>query len=377
MKKEVAIAIVIGLILGLVVTFGIYTARRSSSSVQQSAEMLASANPDGPDASPTQNSLAISSPEDGLITSDKELQVSGTTDPNSFIFILFGTDYRIEKADGTGNFSTKIPTNPGPMLVIVRTLDDAGNSAEDDRSIYIGDPTNLSASIASSAATVKPSPSPKVTPKVTATPKPTVTPKVTASPIASPSSQAATESLKDRIDRILETRQEKLKDLEQAGQRRRIFIGEVLRITEKTVTLHNRRGNQSFTVGPEVVLSKAGKAATIDDIAIGDWISVIGFSDKETIQPQLVIISTTSLDPSEVDTAIGTIKSISKTQVVVTKPTNGDDTFVTTKTTQYVNAAGDTIKRENLQTETQAIVVSKSGDTQNTALTIKSLAGQR
>ena len=218
---------------------------------------------------------------------------------------------------------------------------------------------------------------PKVTPKVTATPKPTVTPKVTASPIASPSSQAATESLKDRIDRILETRQEKLKDLEQAGQRRRIFIGEVLRITEKTVTLHNRRGNQSFTVGPEVVLSKAGKAATIDDIAIGDWISVIGFSDKETIQPQLVIISTTSLDPSEVDTAIGTIKSISKTQVVVTKPTNGDDTFVTTKTTQYVNAAGDTIKRENLQTETQAIVVSKSGDTQNTALTIKSLAGQR
>lgn len=182
MKKEVAIAIVIGLILGLVVTFGIYTARRSSSSVQQSAEMLASANPDSPDATPTQSSLVISSPEDGLITSDKELQVSGTTDPNSFIFILFDSQFRIEKADATGNFSTKIPTAPGPMLVVVRTLDDGGNSVEDERALYIGDPSNLSASVASSSSAVKPTPSP--TPKSSVTPKPTVkaTPKPTATP---------------------------------------------------------------------------------------------------------------------------------------------------------------------------------------------------
>lgn len=173
MKKEVAIAIVIGLILGLVVTFGIYTARRSSTSVQQSAEMLASASPDSPGSSPTQNSLVISSPEDGLITSDKELQVSGTTDPNSFIFILFDDEYLIEKADATGNFSTKIPTSPGPMLIVVRTLDDSGNSVEDERALYIGDPTNLAASVASSAATVKPSPTPRVTTAPRVTPKPT------------------------------------------------------------------------------------------------------------------------------------------------------------------------------------------------------------
>lgn len=221
----------------------------------------------------------------------------------------------------------------------------------------------------SAKTTVKTSPSPL--------PKTTASPKVTASPTASPSSQAATESLKDRIDRILETRQEKLKDLQQAGQRRRIFIGEVQRVTEKTVTIHNRRGNQSFTVGPDVVLSKAGKAATIDDIAVGDWIGVIGFSEKETIQPQLVIISTASLQPTDVGTTIGTIKSISKTQVVVTKPNGTEDTFLTTKTTQYVNATGEVIKRENLQTETQVIVVSKADDAQRSALTIKSLAGQR
>jgi len=206
---------------------------------------------------------------------------------------------------------------------------------------------------------------------------PSPSPRATASPVASPSGQAATESLKDRIDRILETRQEKLQELEQAGQRRRIFIGEVQRITEKTVTIHNRGGNQSFTIGTDVVLSKAGKAATIDDIAVGDWMGIIGFSDKETIQPQIVIISSTPFEPTDIDVAIGTIKSISRTQIVVTKPSATEDTFLTTRTTEYVNATGEVIKRESLETETQVIIVSKAGDAQKSALTVKSLAGQR
>lgn len=171
MKKEVAIAIVIGLFLGLLVTFGIYTARRSSSSVQKSADMLASTSPDNPNASPVQNSLVISSPEDGLITSDKEIQVSGTTDPNSFVFIFVGDEYFMEKADGTGNFSTRIATKAGPMFIVVRTLDESGRTVEDERALYIGEPNNLSSSISTSSASPKPSPSPRVTPRVTASPK--------------------------------------------------------------------------------------------------------------------------------------------------------------------------------------------------------------
>lgn len=220
-------------------------------------------------------------------------------------------------------------------------------------------------------------PSTKTTVKASPSPSPKASPKVSPSPVASPSGQAATESLKDRIDRILETRQEKLKELELAGQRRRVFIGEVQRITEKTVTIHSRRGNQSFTVGSEVVLSKSGKAATIDDIAVGDWIAVIGFAEKETIQPQVVVISTASLAPVDRDTTIGSIKSITKTQIVVTRPSGSEITFTTAKNTEYLNANNEAIKRETLQTETQVIVVSKPDDSTNPALTIKSLAGQR
>jgi hypothetical protein len=171
MKKELLIAIVIGLLLGLVVTFGIYTARRNSS-IQESAELLASGSPGVmPNTSPN-SSLVISSPEDGLITSNKELQVSGTTEADAFVFIFFDGEYRIEKADGTGNFSTKITLKEGPMIIQVRTLDEAGNSTEDERAVFIGDPSEFSVK-------ASPSPSPRVTPRVTprASVRPSATPK--------------------------------------------------------------------------------------------------------------------------------------------------------------------------------------------------------
>lgn len=170
MKKELLIAVIIGLFLGLIVTFGIYTARKNSS-VKESAELLASGSPAvTPNTSPN-SSLVISSPEDGLITSGKELQVSGTTEADAFVFIFFDGQYRIEKADGTGNFSTKIPVKEGPMVIQVRTLNEAGNSIEDERAVFIGDPSNLVTSASSS-----PTPSPK------ANPKPTVTPRATPAP---------------------------------------------------------------------------------------------------------------------------------------------------------------------------------------------------
>jgi len=166
MKKEVTIAIIIGLILGLVVTFGIYTARKGSSF---ETDLTATPNPGSqPNVSPNsvKNSLVISSPEDGLITADKELQVSGTTDPNAFIFIFFADQFKVDKADATGNFSTTIPTRSGPMLVVVRAVDEAGNTAEDERSVFIGDPQSQS-----SSAPIAPPASPVPSPNPTSSPK--------------------------------------------------------------------------------------------------------------------------------------------------------------------------------------------------------------
>lgn len=175
MKKEVSIAICIGLILGLIVTFGIYRARQAGEpSVEQSAELLASALPtEGNIASNKNGAIVISSPEDGAITTAKEVQVSGTTEPDVHVFVFYGDQYKIEKADGTGNFSTRIPTKTGPMIIVVKTLNEQGISVEEQQAIFVGNPDEVEAS---------PSPSPSGTTRPRATARPTATPKVTASP---------------------------------------------------------------------------------------------------------------------------------------------------------------------------------------------------
>jgi hypothetical protein len=177
MKKEVSIAICIGLILGLIVTFGIYRARQAGEpSVEESAELLASALPsEGDIASNKNGAIVISSPEDGAITTAKEVQVSGTTEPNVHVFVFYGDQYKVEKADGTGNFSTRIPTKAGPMVIVVRTLNEQGTSVEEQQAIFVGNPDEVEAS-------PSPSPSPSGTARPRATARPTATPKATASP---------------------------------------------------------------------------------------------------------------------------------------------------------------------------------------------------
>jgi hypothetical protein len=223
--------------------------------------------------------------------------------------------------------------------------------------------------------------SPSPTAKATVTPRPsTSTFKLvsTPSPAAESSDdEQATENLKDRIDRVLEQRQEKLRELEQAGQRRRIFIGEVQRIIEQTVTLRTPRGNQTMIIGPEIGMTKDGRKATIDDVAVGDWVGVIGFLDKESIQPQRVFISGTTFKPTNFVTVVGTIKEVTRTQLTVVDANQTDQKFTFTRTTQFQGNDGATIKRENLETDTQVVVVGKTENNQTSALLIKSLAGRR
>lgn len=157
MKKEVAFAVFIGLILGLIVTFGIYTARTSTQPpVAESAKLLASTGPESTTATSSSTvigtgALSLSSPEDGLITTAKEVQVSGTTEENSVVFIFYGDEYSIETADATGNFSTRIPTKAGSMVILVRSIDQNGNQVEDQRALFIGDPDRKATPTASTS----------------------------------------------------------------------------------------------------------------------------------------------------------------------------------------------------------------------------------
>jgi len=127
-RKEVLIAIIIGFGLGLVITFGIWTANKALREVAPE-ETLA------PEATPTPTptaafSLNLTSPEDNSISEEETIEVSGTTAPGAIVVILYQEGEKILEADSEGKFSTEITLAGGPNEIMISAYDQEGNEAE-------------------------------------------------------------------------------------------------------------------------------------------------------------------------------------------------------------------------------------------------------
>jgi hypothetical protein len=127
MKKEVIIAIVSGLILGLIITFGIYTANRSLS--QQKAKEAQSETPVSPSPTTTQQkTLTIVTPEPNDLVNQSELTVSGVAWPEAVIAIISETNESLIQADEEGVFSLKLELVKGFNELKIIATDESGET---------------------------------------------------------------------------------------------------------------------------------------------------------------------------------------------------------------------------------------------------------
>lgn len=133
MKKEVLLAIIIGFGLGLVITFGVYNARKS---MQQEGSQIES--PQGEvtetevSATPTiiiLPSLSIVSPIDQSITKEAKIPVSGVASPSSWILILAEKGEKVIRADDKGNFETEVSMISGENEIQVISFTDKGQES--------------------------------------------------------------------------------------------------------------------------------------------------------------------------------------------------------------------------------------------------------
>ena len=213
------------------------------------------------------------------------------------------------------------------------------------------------------------SPSPLATPKL-AVPVKIATPEASILPALDP--EQATQNIKDRIDKALESGNP-LNLTPNSTNSRRGFIAEVQRLSEKTVTVRSRRGTESFVITPEVSILKDTTPATIDDIAVGDWLTMMGVMQGEEFNLRRVIISPKSLVPTKFSTVIGSLTKSEKTQLTF-QTKQGSSIILTTKTTVYEDPEHNPIKRENLQLNTQFVIVAKSENNSLTAVLVHSMA---
>ena len=128
MKKEVVLAIVIGFGLGLVITLGIYTAKKALKDRQV-----------GPTPTPTpkvqasplpSHSLTILSPETDSLLDQDQVTLTGTTTPNSLVTVLTEETEILVYADASGRFEADLDLISGSNDITVISLTPEGQTAQ-------------------------------------------------------------------------------------------------------------------------------------------------------------------------------------------------------------------------------------------------------
>jgi len=124
MRKEIIIAILLGLIVGLVVTYGVYTANQAISKKQKPA----TANDAVLESTPSNEkkvelTLSISSPQDGIVVSEPDIKVAGATLPNALVIILTDNEEFIVEADDNGVFQQEITLVKGANTIEITASD--------------------------------------------------------------------------------------------------------------------------------------------------------------------------------------------------------------------------------------------------------------
>jgi len=133
MQKETILAVVVGLLFGLGVTFAVYLVRspQESQRLDASESQLVEVEPE--EEVVVTESLIIDSPSQDLITSDQELLVSGKTVTSSYVVVFIEDVQEIVTAQESGDFSVSLSLKEGPNFLTIIATDQDGNSASVER----------------------------------------------------------------------------------------------------------------------------------------------------------------------------------------------------------------------------------------------------
>lgn len=136
MRKEVLVAILLGFGIGLVVTLGIFTARKALKAGGQPEGQAESATPQAQaELSPTpaiekKHSLTVTSPNDGSVTATEKISLAGLTTAGSSVAISGGETDTVVVSDDKGQFSAEITLVGGDNEIRITSFSPAGEKSE-------------------------------------------------------------------------------------------------------------------------------------------------------------------------------------------------------------------------------------------------------
>ena len=283
MRKEVWFAIIGGIVLGLVIGFGVYRinfAFKKDESSQSS-----------PTPTPyNQGGLTIAKPNyDDVVTSLPQT-ISGITSKDSWVVISTSSSDYVVKPDEKGTFEKEIDLAGGINHVIVSSIDAKGvTSSQDVRLIY-------------------------------------------STQLGTQTSDSQTTSSESGV------RETVLKKVEDILNSPKAYIGTVTDIAEKTIQLKTDSGTieQVSAVDEKLAVIRqnpTAKEVKFTDIAIGDYIIAMGYRNGNHVLNAKRILITQPTPVPQIKIYYGKVKSISKKEIIV----NENDKAAVTTTTKLSN----------------------------------------
>lgn len=186
----------------------------------------------------------------------------------------------------------------------------------------------------------------------------------TGTKTASPSPGTA-EKLRERIERIVEEKRDQIEGvIDELKDKKRGLVGEVQRVSAEAITIKTSKGTQILSLNSDVVLSRKGARIKLEEVAIGEWVIVIGSTKDDEFVTERILVSAASLRPTPKAVALGTITATSKTEITI-EPRGQTETktFTIAKTTKYQSLDGTALKVTDFTKDTPVLVVGQETDT--------------
>jgi hypothetical protein len=128
MKKEIIVAIIIGLSVGLIIAFGLWTANKSLKQVSPKNE-TSSLQIGQPTPTPLIQNLIIDNPTEDFISNQEKITVSGKTISEATVVITYEEGEKILTADSQGLFNTEITLLGGANEIKISAFEPDGNES--------------------------------------------------------------------------------------------------------------------------------------------------------------------------------------------------------------------------------------------------------
>lgn len=130
MQKEVFLAVFVGFIIGLLLTFGIWQANKAIKTSKLGVQTETTEQLEEPASEIKKPALTITSPTDSYLSKEAKIGLKGSYAPNSQIAILVENGQKVISTDDNGLFETEINLVTGENLIEIYGFSKEGDEAK-------------------------------------------------------------------------------------------------------------------------------------------------------------------------------------------------------------------------------------------------------